>query len=127
LHEQRSQPLAEWVLANERLDFADELGVAAEREVGLEPPLERPEAELFKARNLGLRERLVPEVGEGRPAPKVKSFAQSLRRQLGSRALRLLDQGLEAKQVELIWTDADHVTRLLRDDCIVWSERLSKL
>ena len=87
LHEHGPQPLAEWVLADEHLDLADELGVAAEREVGLEPPLERLQAELFEARNLGLRERLVGEVGKRRPAPEVESFAQSLRRKLGRRPL----------------------------------------
>ena len=49
LHEHGPQPLAEWVLPDEHLDFTDELGVAAEREVGLEAPLERLQAELFEA------------------------------------------------------------------------------
>ena len=75
MHEDGPRPLAERVLANERLDLSDDLGVAPESEVGLEPPLERLQAELFEARNLGLRERLVGEVGERRPAPEVETFA----------------------------------------------------
>ena len=75
------------MLADEHLDLTDELCEAAEREVGLEPPLERHQAELFEAENLRLRERLVGEVGERRPAPEVESFAQPLRRQLGRRPL----------------------------------------
>ena len=82
---------------DECLDLADELGVAAEREVRLEPPLERLQAELFEPGNLGLRERLLCEVGQRRPAPEVESFAQSQPRKLGCRLPRLLDQRLESK------------------------------
>jgi hypothetical protein len=79
------------MLADEHLKFSDELGVAAESEVGLEPALERSQAELLEARNLALRKRLVREVGKRRSTPQVESFAQSLRRTLGCRMLRLLD------------------------------------
>ena len=90
------------MLADERLDLADELRVAAEREVGLEPPLERLQAKLFETWGLGLRERLVGEVGKRRPAPEVESLAEALRRELGRRRPRLLDERFEAKQVELV-------------------------
>ena len=75
MHEDGPRPLAERVLENERLDLSDELGMAAEREVGLEPALERLQAELFEAGNLGLSERLLGEIGKRRPAPEVESFA----------------------------------------------------
>ena len=126
-HEYGPQPFAQRVLADEHLELSDELGVTAEREVGFESTLERPKAELFEARNLSLRERLLGEVGKRRPAPKVESFAQPLRRRLGRHPLRLLDEQLEAEQVELVWTDADQVTRLLRDNRLVRSERLAEL
>ena len=82
-HEHRAQPLAQGVRADECLELSDELGVAAECEVGLDPQLERPQAELFESRDLDLRERLVDEVGERRPAPEGESLAQSCRRELG--------------------------------------------
>ena len=126
-HEHRPQAFAERVLADEHLELSDELGVAAEREIGFESTLERAQAELFEARNLSLRERLLGEVGKRRPAPKVESFAQPLRRQLGRHPLRLLDEQFEAEQVELVRPDADQVTRLLRDNRLVRGERLAEL
>ena len=85
------------------------------------------EMELFEPENLRLRERLVSEVGKRWTAPEVESFAKSSRRQLGRGLLRLLHQPLEAEQVELVRTDADHVTRLLGDDRLAGSERLAEL
>ena len=82
-HERRAQPLAQRMLADEHLELGDELGVAAEREVGFDAPLERAQAELFEAADLGLRERLVGEVGERRPAPEAERVAEPLRRELG--------------------------------------------
>jgi hypothetical protein len=127
LHEHGPQPLTEWVLADERLDFTDELCVSSEREIGFEPPLERGNAELFETRDFDLRERLVREFGERRPAPKIESIAQSLRRELGRRLLRVPDQRLEAKQVELVRADADQVTGLLRGNRVVGSQRFTEL
>jgi hypothetical protein len=57
------------VLAHEQLDLADELGMAAECEIGFEPQLCCGQAELFEAEDLGMRERLVCEVGQRRPTP----------------------------------------------------------
>ena len=105
----------------------DELCVATEREVGVDPPLERRQAELFQAEDLRLRERFVREVGERRSAPEVESFAKQSCGQLGRGLSRLLDQQLEAEHVELVRTDADHVARLLRDDHVVRSKRLAEL
>ena len=44
--------------------------MAPQREVGLDPLLERDCAELLEPCDLGLGERLVEEVGERRPAPE---------------------------------------------------------
>ena len=62
---------------------ADELGVAAEREVGVDTLLERAEPQLLEPRDLGLGERLVGEVGERRPAPQRERLAELLRAALG--------------------------------------------
>ena len=114
------------MLADEHLDLTDELCEAAKREVGVEPPLERPEAELFESEDLRLQ-RFVDEVGERRPAPEIEGIAKAPRGQLGRLPLRLLHQHLEAEQVELVRADADHVTRFLRDDRLARSECLAEL
>ena len=128
LHERRSQPLAERMLADERLDLTDELCEATEREVGFDPPLERRQAELFEAKNLRLRERFVRR--GRRAAARARGREPRASRRAASSGVslsRLLDQQLEAEQVELVRTDADHVARLLRDDRLVGSERLAEL
>ena len=57
-HQLRARALAKRVRSDERLELADELGVAAEGEVGVDPLLERREPQLLEARDLVLRERL---------------------------------------------------------------------
>ena len=116
-HELRAQPFAEGVLANERLELADELCEAAERKVGFDAPLERREAELFEAENLRLRERLVREVGERR----VRARGREPR---GGVALRVSGAACCASSTSCSkrrrssssGVDSDQVARLLRDD-----------
>jgi len=50
------------MLADEPLELGHELGVAAEGEVGLDPLLERGQAQLVETRDLGLCERLERDV-----------------------------------------------------------------
>jgi len=64
------------VRGDRRLELRDQLGVPARCEVRVEPCLERREPELFQARDLGLRERLVRQVRERRAAPEPKRAAQ---------------------------------------------------
>ena len=79
-HQLRTEPLAQRVLADERFQLADEAGMAPELEVGVEAELERPEPLLLECRDLPLREGLVGQVGEGRPAPERERLAKLLRR-----------------------------------------------
>ena len=123
----RAETLAEGVLAHERLELSDKLGVSSELEFSSNPPLDAGETNLFEPKNLRLRERLVSELGERWTSPEIESLAKSSRRQLGRGVLRLLHQPLEAEQVELVRTDADHVARLLGDDRLAGSERLTEL
>ena len=67
------------VLGDQRLELADQLGVAAEREVGLDPLLERRQPQVLEPAALGLGERLVRELGERRPAPERERLAQHRR------------------------------------------------
>ena len=75
-HQLAAQALPQRMLGDERLELADELGVTAERQVGVDPLLERRQPQLLQPRDLGLGERLVGEVGERRPAPQRERLAQ---------------------------------------------------
>ena len=115
-HELRAKPLAERMLADERLELCDELSVAPECEVGVDAPLERDEPEFLETEDLSLGERLVRDVGERRAAPERECVTEEPRSGLGRRPLPLLDQALEAEQVELFGLDSDQVAGFLGDD-----------
>ena len=78
-HQLAAQALPQRMLGDERLELADQLGVAAAGQIGVDPLLERRQPQLLETGDLGLRERLVGEVGERRPAPKRERLAQLLR------------------------------------------------
>ena len=77
----------------------------AEGEIRFDPALERGQAQLLEARDRRLRERLVGEVGERRPAPERERLTERLGRRGrlpgAERALARLDELLERVQVEL--------------------------
>ena len=52
----------ERILADERLELGDELGVAAEREIGIDPQLERGKTGSLEALDLRLRGRVVGQL-----------------------------------------------------------------
>jgi hypothetical protein len=66
------------MLRHDRLELADDLAVAAEREIGLEPVLERVLVEALQPGGFGDRPGLVRELGEGLAAPKRQGLAQRL-------------------------------------------------
>lgn len=94
------------MLFHQSLELADELGVKPSVEVPLDPALEAGEPELLEARDLRLREPPVRELGERRPAPERKRFVEA----------QLVDETLEALQIELVRIDADDVPRCLGDE-----------
>ena len=69
-HELSAQTLPQRMLADKGLELGDELGVAAEGEVGLDPLLEGSQVQLLEASDLALREGLGREVRKGRSAPE---------------------------------------------------------
>ncbi len=101
-HLLRPQVLAQRVLGDELFELDDELAVVSERKVGIDALLDCLQAKLLEPADRSLRERLVREIGERRPAPQSQRLAQLLRgdRRLGGR--RLPDEALEALQVELV-------------------------
>jgi hypothetical protein len=97
------------VLGRDRLQLADQVGVAAARQVGVDALLERGEPQLVQPCDLGLRERLVGEVGERRAAPQRERLAQLLGRAGGLRPARLAAQPLEQREVQLVALHVEHV------------------
>ena len=81
-HELTAEALAERVALDERLELTDQLVVPSEREVGVDPLLERGQTELLEPSDLRLGERLVREVGEGRPAPERERVTEPIGCQL---------------------------------------------
>src|SRR5262249_61801849 len=61
-HQLRVQALAPRVRTHERLELGDKRLVAAAGEVGLDPRLERAQAQLLEPADLRLRERLLTDV-----------------------------------------------------------------
>ena len=99
---------------DEGLQLADQLAVPSEREVGVDPLLERGQAELLEASDLRLGERLVREVGEGRPAPERERVTEPIGCQLrvvpAERLSSLLEPALERGGVERLGSDAQDVS-----------------
>ena len=89
--------------------------MAAVREVGIDASFERDEMELLEPRDLHLRERLVDEVRERRPAPEEKSISQEPGSRVcvvGIKRLSSLGQKpFEALGVELTRLDPDEIAR----------------
>src|SRR5579863_8846726 len=116
------------MLRNERLELRDQVGVAAEREVGVDPFLKRRKTQLLETADRVLRERLVAELRERRPAPQRKRLAKlrgGLRR---LSRIALVDEELEPVQVELVTPDTHEVPGRARDDRSArGAERFSKL
>ena len=104
---------------DERLELRNELGVPAEREIGVNPILERREPELLEAQDLVLGEAVVGEVGERVSSPQGKRVAQELRcttRVLLELAPAFGDQALEPARVERVAVEPEHVPGCLCED-----------
>ena len=103
-HQLGAQMLPVGVIADQRRQPPDDVGVAAESEVGLDLLLERGDAQLVQALDLGLGERLVGDIGQGGAAPQRESALERagglLRAAGGELAATLGDQPLEAVRVE---------------------------
>jgi hypothetical protein len=114
------------------LELADQLGVAAEGQLGLEPLVEDAQALLLQAGGLGLGEAHPLEVGQRPPAPQPQRPPEPVggRVQLPGRPGRpgLGEQALEVGQVELLRPDLDEVAGLAGDqDALGLAEGLAQL
>ena len=105
----RSKSLPEGMLGDQALELADELGVAPQGEIRLEPRLERGEALLLESAHLDLRERRFRKVGERSPAPERMGQPQRLRSRRRRLPTGLLDECLELEDVELLRRNPEEV------------------
>jgi hypothetical protein len=126
-HELRTRPLAKGMLMDKHFELPDELTVPTQGEVCLDVQLERPEAKLLETKDLRLHERLTREVGESRPAPEAERIVEQSRSSVGRGPRCLLDELLEAQEVELVGCDPDQISGLSRDDRLARAKRLSQL
>lgn len=111
------------VRGDELLQLADDVRVPAEGEIGLDPPLERGQAQLLEPGDRRLRERLVGEVGERWAAPEGEGLAQHVGRRIGisggERPLARFDELLEPIQIEPARLDAEQVAASVGDEVCV--------
>jgi hypothetical protein len=105
------------MLSDELLELAGDGRMPAECEVCVDPVLERREPCLAEARDRGLGEVLVAQVGERRAAPNAQRLAEESRARLiivlGG---RLLDKRFEPLAVELAVANAHDVPGRLCDE-----------
>ena len=109
------QPLLQRVLSDQRLQLGDQLGVAAEGQVGLDPDLQDGQVPLGEPGALGLGERLVGELRQRPATPQPERLAQPGRCQLRHPAERLgalVGEPLEAGQVQLVGVQLQQVAGL---------------
>ena len=119
-NKQFPQVLAQRVLAAQRLQFVDELAVAAQRKVGFGPGLEGHQGQLLEMCSFSVREVGVGKLGQWLPPPQPERFTQSGCREDGlpfrEQAPSLGYQLLEAGCVEVVRADTEGIPGLGGDD-----------
>ena len=101
------------MVAHERLQLGNRLGVTAHCQICLQPQLQRDQSQLLQPADLVAGEHLVLELRERRSAPQPERSAEQL---IGSRGITLdhqlpalFEQGLEPLRIELARLDPYHV------------------
>ena len=111
-HLLRAQPLAQRMAGDQGLELPDDVRVIAEREIGLDPPLQRRRPLLLEARPLVAREGL-RELRQGRATPEPESPSKQLGRgagvSVGERLAPRRDEPLKPPEIELLVGDFEHV------------------
>jgi hypothetical protein len=100
-HQLRPEPLAQGMLARERVELGHELSGFAQLQPRGEQLFDRSESQLLEAADLGLCPGLVGRVGKRRPAPERKRIPEHPCRLswLAGRFLRLVDESFEVHGV----------------------------
>ena len=105
-HQLCTQPLAQRMLANERLQLANERGLAALGEVGFDSVLETGKAQVLETFDLVPSKALVGEVRQRRATPEGERLA----------GMPIFEEALKASQVELVFLDLQPIPGRTRDD-----------
>ena len=129
-HQLGTQPLAEGMFESERFELRGQLGVLAERELGLDPVLERGQAQLLEPHDFGFGKRLERQIRQ-RPAPPERECGgeplSGIRCvAVGERGTPLVDQALEAHEVDALEFALKLVSGRARDDHSL-TERLAEV
>src|SRR5580765_545816 len=128
-HQPTAQPLPVRMLGDQRLQLADQLQVAAEREIGLDPPLQRRQPEILQASRFRTCKRLVPDVGQRRTTPAPERLTEDAPRPPGStlreQQAALLEKTLEPLSIEAARGEVEHVSGRARLEQVP-AERLAQ-
>jgi len=112
-HQQRPQPLPQRMLAHQRLQLGGHLGVPAQRQVGLDPGLQRGQAHLPQVSRRRGAEQGVLKIRVRRPPPQRQRGAQRHRgdvgRALGRGLARPRHQISELQRINVIAGGAKHI------------------
>ena len=116
-HQLASQLLAERILGDEGLELPDEIRVAAEPELELDPLADHGEPEILEPRDLRPSEVLERKFLQRRPSPEPECFTQQFDRALRVvLRTRLGDERLEAVAIELPRFESEQITGRPRQD-----------
>ena len=120
-HELRAQRLAQRVVGHERLQLADHVRLAAEREVGVDPRSHAHQAQVIEALGLADGELLVADVLQRRAPPEAERVGQQPARgrviAAGERVAALGGQSLEPLRIHGVGTvEAERVPVRAPDD-----------
>ncbi len=117
-HQLSAKPLPKRVLGDQALELGDELAMAAEPEIGVDPILECRDSKLLEPDDLRVSERLPGEVGERRPTPERECRPQGVGRTSGvarpERRPPLLAETSELEEVDGFRVDDEPVPRRRR-------------
>jgi len=112
-HQLSAKALAQGIVSDQRFELGDEVVVATERKVGLDPLLECRQVKLLQPGDLDVRERVECELRKRRAAPEGQGLAErcggGVRVSGRKCASSLVEQGLEPMQVELAVGDRQDV------------------
>src|SRR5262249_22146153 len=113
-HQLAKQSLLERVLADELLELADQSRAAAGCQLSADPSLQREEPSFFQPLRLRAERWLRRDVGERMTAPQSERVSEPVTRSgrvvCGSGRASLLEQCLEALEIELARLDTEQVT-----------------
>ena len=119
------------MLLHELAQLGHERLVPAERELGVDPILERLEPELLEPVDVRARERLVGQVGERTAPPERQRRPQPIRRcadvAVFEQPAAFTGQALEPLGIELIRANVQYVSGRPRDESLVLAPSVFRL